>query len=132
MLSHCNRTFKPLDTWFLFDTSLFFDRRLEVYRCPICDKDLCRLIEVRKTDNRIFDRLFKNQEARNKIKELTSDINYTTLSLRVEKGEPTGFIYGENKEIKRNGIIQDIKRACDFFGNKKIISKKEVLNQTSY
>lgn len=123
MIVHCNMRFKPIDIWFLYDTDIFFDRKLEIYRCPVCNKDMCKLIEVRKTDNKVFEQYYYKQPARNKIKELYNDINYTYLNFRIEKGEPLGFIYGENKEIKRKDHIEIIQKACDFYGNKRVEKK---------
>ena len=55
-----------------------------------------------------------------KIKlKLKKDVLYTKLSFKNKFKVPWGFVYGENKEIKKNGKIIAIKQySCDFWGNK--------------
>ena len=39
---------------------------------------------------------------------------------------PSGFKYGLNKEIKKNGRVVEIRQyACDFWGNKILVKKME-------
>lgn len=61
----------------------------------------------------------------NRIKDkLKSDVTSTMLGFKTKYKAPSGFKYGKNIEIKRQGKIVGIKQyACDFYGNKILVKQ---------
>ena len=53
---------------------------------------------------------------------------YTSDDIRIQKGKPYGWTYGENKEIhNRKGEVIAIKQnRCDYFGQKETINTVDV------
>ena len=57
---------------------------------------------------------------------LKKDVVSTMLGFKTKYKMPSGFKYGLNKEIKRNGKIVGTKQyACDFYGNRILVKKTE-------
>ena len=122
-MRHCNSVFKAEDIWFLLDNEEQFKRKLYIAKCPICNKEMALYCCYEK-NNCYFEKYYYSNGAR-KIKErLKKDITSTMFGFKTKYKMPSGFIYGENKEIKRNGKIICIKQyACDFWGNKILVNK---------
>lgn len=118
----CKRKIKPYDVWHLYDNSLFYDRKLFIGKCPKCKKDFAALIEVRKTDNKIFLDTRKDDKASKLIDKCITQIWYRNKDLKFKKGVPFGFIFGENRQNKKEINVY----ACDFFGNKQLIESKAI------
>lgn len=60
-----------------------------------------------------------------KIKErFKKQVTSTMLGFKNKYKSPSGFKYGKNIEIKKNGVIVAIEQyACDFWGNKILVKK---------
>lgn len=124
-MRHCNSVFKAQDIWFLLDNNCETSRKLYVANCPICNKEMV-LYSSKNKDNELFEKYYYSNGAK-KIKErLKKEITSTMLGFKTKYKMPSGFVYGENKEIKRKGKVVGIKQyACDFWGNKILVKKIE-------
>ena len=127
MLEHCNRTFRAEEIWFLRSNNNFTNRKLEIGKCPDCNKQIVLLAEKRLIDSKNFKTILSGKKANKIINECRNEIEYTSLDILNVKGQPFGFKYGENKEVrdKRTGKVTKIEKACDFYGNKEVIRKTE-------
>ena len=115
--SKCERIIKPYDIWFLYDINGFFQRRLEIGKCPKCKKDIAALYEIRKTDCKPFiDRQY-GEYATNLIDRCITQLWYRQKDTIFQKGRPYGFIWGDNRENRKERKTY----ACDFYGNKELI-----------
>ena len=122
-MRHCNSVFKASDIWFLLDNPDEINRKLYIANCPICNKEMA-LYSCKKSNGEYFEKYFYSGGAR-KIKErLKKDITSTMLGFKIKYKMPSGFKYGINKEVKRNGQVVGIKQyASDFWGNKILVKK---------
>ena len=118
-MRHCNSVFGAHDIWFLQDENNFIKRRLYIANCPVCNKRMA-LYSYFDTDLNDWHEKYYYSGGSDKIKlKLKKDILYTKLGFKDKYKSPWGFVYGENKEIKKNGKIVAIKQySCDFYGNK--------------
>ena len=124
-MRHCNSVFKAQDIWFLLDNEEFKNRKLYLAFCPVCNKEMV-LYSANTANNLIFEKYYYSNGAR-KIKEkFKKDVVSTMLGFKNKYKMPSGFKYGLNKEIKKNGKIVEIRQyACDFWGNKILVKKIE-------
>ena len=116
--SNCSRILRPYDIWFLYEKDGFYQRKLYIGKCPQCKKDVVALVEMRKTDGKIFIDRRENDKAAALIDKCITQLWYRHQDTIFKKGRPFGFIYGENRENKKGRLTF----ACDFFGNKELIS----------
>lgn len=124
-MRHCNSVFKAQDIWFLLDKDNETKRKVYVANCPICNKEMV-LYSCMKNNQEYFEKYYYSGGAIRIKKDLKKEIASTMLGFKNEYKMPSGFKYGENKEIKRNGKIVAIEQyACDFWGNKILIKKIE-------
>ncbi len=123
MFIHCNRKFKPHESWFLIDNENFTERKLNLGTCPICYKGLAELIETRITDNAIFRDVITGKRLEQLIPLLIKQVNYTSEDVKKYKNALFGLCYGENQEIKnsKGEVIEIRQKRCDFFGGKQTI-----------
>lgn len=127
-INHCNNDFNSYDVWFLYDNANFKNRRLLLGTCPVCKKDVCCLIEERKSDGKIFIQKESGMKAVDLIDNAIEkqDVVYSESSLKIKQGNgaPFGLCYGENKEIHNNkGEVIGIKvNRCDWYGQKEILN----------
>jgi len=127
MFNHCGQKFKPSDIWYLANTKDCYNRVLYIGSCPRCLKNFTCLIETNKNENKVYNKIKSGKQAIKEIALCRFETMYTSNDLKIKKGKPCGWIYGENKEIRKNGKVVGIKQiACDYFGQKEIIRK--VLN----
>ena len=119
---------RPNEILFLRSNSDFTDRKLEIGVCPKCGKDMCRLVETRLADSKRFDQQFNKAKARQVIAQCLEEVEYSSLDIMPTKGSLYGFRYGETKEKvnKKTGEVTVTEKACDFYGNKEVISKKHL------
>lgn len=131
-INHCNNDFNSYDVWFLYDNANFKNRRLLLGTCPVCKKDVCCLIEERKSDNKIFVQKESGMKAVDLIDNAIEkqDVVYSESSLKIKQGNgaPFGLCYGENKEIKNNkGEVVRIRvKRCDWYGQDEIIKDDKI------
>ena len=124
-MRHCNSVFKAQDIWFLLDKDNETKRKVYVANCPICNKEMV-LYSCMKNNQEYFEKYYYSGGAIRIKKDLKKEIASTMLGFKNEYKMPSGFKYGENKEIKRNGKIVAIEQyACDFWGNKILIKQIE-------
>ena len=123
-MRHCNSVFKAQDIWFLLDKEECSNRKLYLANCPICNKEMVLYSYV--SNNAFFEKYYYSNGAK-KIKErFKKDVTSTMLGFKDKYKTPSGFKFGINKEIKKNGKIIGTKQyACDFWGNKILVKKIE-------
>ena len=122
-MRHCNSVFNADDIWFLLDNEKYLNRRLYLATCPICNKKMALYSFCDKNKNN-YEQMFYSGGV-TKIKEkLKRDIVSTMLGFKNKYKTPSGFKYGKNIEIKKNGkIVATEQYACDFFGNKVLVKR---------
>ena len=124
-MRHCNSVFKAQDIWFLLDKNICSNRKLYLANCPVCNKEMALYSCVNECGE-YFEKYYYSGGAIRIKKELKKDIVSTMLGFKEKYRAPSGFKFGINKEIKRNGKIIGIKQyACDFWGNKILVKKIE-------
>ena len=125
LVNHCGQKIKPSEVWFLSDTKDCSNRILHIGVCPRCLKELTCLIETSKTENKTYNNTKSGKKALKEIELCRLDKLYTSNDLRIKKGKPCGWTYGENIEIHNNkGEVIAIKqKRCDYFGQKEVIKK---------
>jgi len=121
---HCNKKFRPIETWFLYDNKDFTKRKLFLGICPICGADAIKLVETRKSDLKSYQQIFFKSKAVKIISLLIKQVEYTDKDVKKIKKTPFGLCYGENIEIhnSKGEIVKIKQKRCDYFGNKEIIS----------
>ena len=123
-MRHCNSVFKAEDIWFLVDNDKEIKRKLYLANCPICQKEIVVYFSVDIKTKNIFEKYYYSGGARKIKQRFKNDIAATMLGFKEKYKMPSGFKYGINKEIKRNGKVLGIKQyACDFQGNKILVKK---------
>ena len=120
-LTHGTKKIKHKTIWFLADLNNFTERKLYIFE--FIDqkvKIITVLVEKDKLTGEVFSQRNKGQKANDIIERERIRILFTSDDIKVQKGKPYGWIYGENKEIhNRKGQVIAIKvKACDFYGQK--------------
>lgn len=119
--SNCSKILRPLDIWFLYDKDGFYQRKLYIGKCFRCHKDVVALVEVRKTDGKIFVDRREDDRAAALIDKCITQLWYRQKDLMMLKGKPYGFIYGENRQTREGVKVY----ACDFWGNKELLQVRQ-------
>lgn len=123
-MRHCCQ-FKADDIYYLKETDIFITRKLSIGFCPICQKPVAELIEIRfdgaiqRTNKSGIKASFLEMDLRNDILYSMKDCNY-----KMFKSKPFGWKYGINKAVKIKGKERIRQYACDFYGNKEVIKTK--------
>jgi len=127
-MRHCNSVFSAQDIWFLLDCENKTNRKLYIANCPICNKRMALYTFLDKDKNYIFEKYYYSNGA-DKIKEkFKYEVTSTMLGFKTKYKQPSGFKFGKNIEVKRNGEIIAIRQyACDFYGNKILV--KQIKNE---
>lgn len=120
-MRHCCK-FKPDDIYYLSETNLYVFRKLSMGFCPICQKPVAELYEVR-FDGAVSRDYASGVDAQNLVMKHKDSILYSMseCNYRRFKSKPFGWKYGLNKSVKINGAERVRQYACDFYGNKEII-----------
>ncbi len=120
-MRHCCQ-FKADDIYYLKETNLYVKRTLSIGFCPICQKPVAELVEIR------FDGAFNRDyqfgiKANDLAMKYKDDIVYSMKECNYQKlkSKPFGWRYGVNKSVKINGKEKIKQYACDFYGNKELI-----------
>lgn len=123
-MRHCNSVFSAQDIWFLLDDFDNKKRKLYLANCPICQKEMVLYSYINSKTGEYFEKYYYSGGAK-KIKErFKKDVTSTMLGFKTKYKMPSGFIYGKNIEIKKNGKIIEIRQyACDFSNNKILVKK---------
>ena len=126
-MRHCNSVFKAEDIWYLLDKDNTTKRKMFLANCPICNKEMV-LYEHFDNDTQEYYQKYYYSGGAVRIKQrLKKEVTSTMLGFRDKYKAPSGFKYGKNVEVKRNGEIVAIKQyACDFNGNKILVKRIEI------
>lgn len=128
-LTQGTRKIKHKTIWFLADLNNFTERKLYIFE--YIDKNIKTitvLFEKDKLTGEVFSQRNKGQKSKNIMEQERIRILFTSDDIKVEKGKPFGWVYGENKEIHdRQGKVIAIKqKACDYYGQKETIKRVDV------
>jgi len=124
-MRHCNSVFQAQDIWFLLDSENHQKRRLYIARCPICNKNMV-LYSYCDKNNNFFEQYFYSGGAIRIKEKFKKEVTSTMLGFKNKYKSPSGFKYGKNIEIRKNGKTIGIKQyACDFYGNQILVKKIE-------
>ncbi|MCM1004233.1 MAG: hypothetical protein NC408_07830 [Candidatus Gastranaerophilales bacterium] len=120
-MRHCCQ-FKADDIYYLKETNLYVTRKLSIGFCPICQKPVAELVEIR-FDGAITRDYKSGLQANELAMKLKDDIIYSMkeYNYRKFKSKPFGWKYGVNKSVNIRGEERVRQYACDFYGNKEII-----------
>ena len=120
-MQHCCK-FKPIDVYFLKETSLYVQRKLSIGFCPICEKPVAELVKQDFTGS-ITREYAIGIKANEMLYEYKEEILYSVSSLNYKrtKSKPFGWKYGVNKISKRKNKEVIKQYAYDFYGNKELI-----------
>lgn len=120
-MRHCCQ-FKADDIYYLKETNLYVTRKLSIGFCPICQKPVAELVEIR--FDGVISRDYKSGIQANELAmKFKDDILYSMkeCNYRKFKSKPFGWKYGLNKSVKIRGKEHVRQYACDFYGNKEVI-----------
>lgn len=120
-MQHCCR-FKANDIYYLKETNLYVFRKLSIGFCPICNKPVAEVYEIR-FDGVVDKTTVSGLKADSLVSKLKNDIVYSMLQsnyLRF-KSKPYGWKYGINKCVKTKGGEYVKQYSSDFYGNKELI-----------
>ena len=120
-MRHCC-TFRADDIYYLVETNLFVTRKLLIGFCPICNKPVSELIEIR-FDGKIVRDYQVGIKADFLLQKHKDEILYSMREcnhLRF-KSKPFGWKYGVNKLAKSKDNERIKQFAYDFYGNKELI-----------
>lgn len=120
-MRHCCQ-FKADDIYYLKETNLYVTRKLSIGFCPICQKPVAELVEIRFYG--VITRDYKSGLQANELAmKLKDDIIYSMkdCNYRKFKSKPFGWKYGVNKSVNIRGEERVRQYACDFYGNKEVI-----------
>ena len=124
------RKIKHRTIWFLADIKGFTERKLYIFKyyAGVKEKYITVLSEKNKLSGEVFKQKESGQKALDTIYRENLRKLYTSEDIKIQKGKPCGWIYGENKEIhdKKGNIIAIKQNACDFFGQKETIKSVDV------
>lgn len=120
-MQHCCK-FKADDIYYLKETNLFVTRKLSIGFCPICNKPVAEIVQIR------FDGGYERDSvsgirANEMVQKYKDDILYSFRDCNYLKfkSKPFGWKYGVNKSVKINGKEKIKQYAYDFYGNKEIV-----------
>ena len=120
-MRHCC-SFSADDIYYLSETNLYTTRKLSIGFCPICNKPVAELVQIRFDGNpeKTIEVGLRANELMLKIKD---DILYSLkeCNYRRFKAKPFGWKYGVNKSVKIKGKERIKQFAHDFYGNKEVI-----------
>ena len=120
-MRHCC-TFSADDIYYLLETNLYKTRKLSIGFCPICNKPVAELFQIR-FDGKIEKTSQAGLKANDLMQNLKDEILYSLKECNFLKfkSKPYGWKYGVNKSVKINGKERIKQYAYDFYGNKEVI-----------
>lgn len=120
-MRHCCE-FKADDIYYLQETNLYTNRMLSIGFCPICQKPVAELVEIR-FDGKIERFRASGYDAHELAMKLKEQILYSMKECNYLKfkSKPYGWKYGVNKTVKYKGKEKIKQYAYDFYGNKEMI-----------
>ena len=118
-----SRKLKHSTVWFLADIKGFTERKLFIFEDVDCSKTITVLEEKSIESGRVFSQKDSGKKADKIIERERIRLLYTSDDIRIKKGKPYGWTYGDNREIhNRKGEVIAIRRyRRDYYGQKEII-----------
>lgn len=122
------RKIKHKIIWFLADIKDFTERKLYIFdffvyqNRQFITKTVTVLSEKHILSGNIFTQRNKGEKALKIIEKEKARLLYTSDDIKITKGKPHGWTYGDNREIHNNkGEIVEIRQyRCDFYGQKEL------------
>lgn len=117
-----SRRIKHNVVWFLADINGFTERKLFIFEDII--KRHTVLEEKSIESGKVFSQKNSGKKAEEIIERERIRLLYTSDDIRIKKGKPYGWTYGDNREIhNRKGEVVEIRRyRSDYFGQKEILN----------
>lgn len=129
-LIHGTKKIQHKVIWFLEDIKGFTERKLYIFSYFTGKKEKCItvLYEKNKLSGEVFQQKDVGQKALDTISREQVRKLYTSDDIKIQKGKPFGWVYGENIEIhdKKGNVIAIKQNACDFYGQKETINSADV------
>lgn len=123
-MRHCNSVFSAEDIWFLLDDDKRVDKRIYLASCPVCGKKMALFSYCDPKRENYFEQYFYSGGVGRIKEKYKKEVVSTMLGFKTKYKMPSGFKYGINREIKRNGRVVGSKQySCDFQGNKILVKK---------
>ena len=125
---HGERKIKHKIIWFLSDIKDFTERKLYIFEYftyqnkQLVKKTIALLSEKNILSGRVFTQKEKGKNALKIIEKEKARLLYTSDDIKITKGKPHGWTYGENREIHnaKGEIIEIRQYRCDFHGQKEL------------
>ena len=118
---NCHGLFRPEEVWFLLDTKIFKNRRMECGFCPHCNTWVVGLFERGKKTGILSYTRARDKKARKLYETLKSQIDYKKSDIPKGTKSNMGYVFGKNETVKLNGEKFIIQKAVDFNGTEKIV-----------
>lgn len=120
------RKLKHKIIWFLADINGFTERQLYIFEYFVLKngdytaKTITVLVEKNIISGEVYSQKSKGQEALKILEREKMRLLYTSDDIKIKKGKPYGWVYGDNREIhNRKGEVVEIRRyRCDYHGQK--------------
>ena len=121
-ISMGNKKIKHKIIWFLADLNSFSERKLYIFEISETKKVVV-LCETDKLKELKFIQKFKGKPALKLLEREKIRLLYTSDDIKIKKGKPFGWTYGENIEIHncKGEVIKIKQNRCDYFGQKETI-----------
>ena len=126
LLALGTRKIKHKRVLFLADIKNFTDRKIFIFENPTNNKIHIVLQETSTQTKDVFEQRISGFNALEVLKREKERVLYTSDEIKLSKGKPFGWVYGENKEVhnKKGEVISIKQNACDFLGQKETINVK--------
>ena len=125
-MRHCNSVFQAEDIWYLLDKEKQEKRKIYLANCPICNKEMALYSYFDTETQNFYEKYYYSGGAKKFKAKMKKDVTSTMLNFKTKYKAPSGFKYGKNIEIKKNGKIIAIKQySCDFWGNMILVKRIE-------
>lgn len=120
------RKLKHKIIWFLADIKEFTERQLYIFEYFVkingkyTTKIITILVEKNMLSGEVYSQKSKGQEALKILEREKIRLLYTSDDIKIKKGKPYGWVYGDNREIhNKKGEVVEIRRyRCDYYGQK--------------
>ena len=117
------RKIKHKIVWILADINGFTERKLFIFE-DICSFKVFTVLEEKSIESgKVFSQKDSGKKAEKIIDREKIRLLYTSDDIRIKKGKPYGWTYGDNREIhNRNGEVIAIRQyRRDYYGQKEMI-----------